>query len=208
MEGGLARVTSLANILPILKFNVIPPHCGIKTKINQKFPANLAERNVQIARVQRPCLKSQSTIRRAFINNFSAAGGNSALLIEDGPLTQEESMADSRTSYVATTTAKTSTSLRNNLQSLLRFCESNRNINLPQLSYTTTARRAHFSHRAVMVGCDLEHIPFEALDNPRTLSPSKIATGLTFAFAGNGTRNGSEVVSNSAHFPRRNVVSR
>jgi len=188
---GVAGVTSLAKILLMLKFNVIPPHCGIKTKINQKFPTNLAERNVQIAKVQHPWPKSQNSIRRAFINNFSAAGGNSALLIEDGPLTQEERMADSRTSYVVTTSAKTLTSLRNNLQSLLRFCESNRNINLPQLSYTTTARRAHFSHRAVMVGCDLEQILFEAhqaLDNPRTLSPSKIATGLTFAFAGNGTQ--------------------
>ena len=42
-----------------------------------------------IAIAQSTWAKPQSGIRRALINNFSAAGGNSALLTENARLTQE-----------------------------------------------------------------------------------------------------------------------
>ncbi|OGM43333.1 hypothetical protein ABOM_008737 [Aspergillus bombycis] len=38
-------VSSLAKVLLMLEKGFIPPHCGIKTKINHKFPANLEQRN-------------------------------------------------------------------------------------------------------------------------------------------------------------------
>ncbi|KOS19517.1 Noranthrone synthase [Escovopsis weberi] len=42
-------VSSLIKVLLMMQKNLIPPHCGIKNKINHKFPTDLQERNVNIA---------------------------------------------------------------------------------------------------------------------------------------------------------------
>lgn len=82
-----AGVSSLIKVLLMMQYNTIPPHCGIKTKINRKFPHDLAARHVRIAETpvdwKRP--PNSEPPRRALINNFSAAGGNTALILEEGP---------------------------------------------------------------------------------------------------------------------------
>ncbi|KAL2879128.1 hypothetical protein SGCOL_005551 [Colletotrichum sp. CLE4] len=47
-------VMALIKTLLMLQNNTIPPHCGIKTKINHNFPTDLAERNVHISRAAAP----------------------------------------------------------------------------------------------------------------------------------------------------------
>ena len=42
-------VSSLIKVLLMMQKNMIVPHCGIKTKINHRFPTDLQERNVNIA---------------------------------------------------------------------------------------------------------------------------------------------------------------
>jgi acyl transferase domain-containing protein len=69
----------------MMKNNTIPSHCGIKTRINRKFPTNLMERNVHIATKPVAWKRVNGQPRRVFVNNFSAAGGNSAILLEDAP---------------------------------------------------------------------------------------------------------------------------
>ena len=83
-------VSSLIKVLTMMKKNEIPPHCGIKTKINHNYPLDLKERNVNIAFKPLPWHRTDfiSGKRTVFLNNFSAEGGNTAVLLDDGPLTE------------------------------------------------------------------------------------------------------------------------
>lgn len=61
-------------------------------------------------------------------------------------------MADSRPWHVVTVSARTPASLRQNRQRLLSFLESHPETKLPDLAYTTTARRMHEQLRRAYVG--------------------------------------------------------
>ena len=73
--------SSLIKVLMMMKHSKIPRHCGIKTRINHNHPLHLAQRGVHIAMEstawRRP--DAVSGKRAAFLNNFSAAGGNTAI---------------------------------------------------------------------------------------------------------------------------------
>lgn len=62
----------------------IPPHVGIKSRINPGFPKDLDKRNLHIPYEKQPWPRVSGKKRVAVVNNFSAAGGNSTLLIEEG----------------------------------------------------------------------------------------------------------------------------
>ncbi|KAB5542432.1 type I polyketide synthase, partial [Coniochaeta sp. 2T2.1] len=160
-------VVALIKTLLMMQTNIIPPHCGIKTKINHSFPLDLAQRNVHIAMKptswNRP--DGHGGVRRAFVNNFSAAGGNSALLLEDGPRVPVEEHdsagADPRSTHIVTVSAKSVKSLRNNIENLQSFVknstDSPSNL-LPKLAYTTTARRMHHYFRVAIPAQDTEQL--------------------------------------------------
>ncbi|KAM3080825.1 hypothetical protein ACMFMF_002740 [Clarireedia jacksonii] len=189
-----AGVTSLAKVLLMMRHDIIPPHCGIKTKINHKFPTNLEERNVRIARQAVPWKRAdaKSQTRRVFLNNFSAAGGNSAILLEDAPLKvtshQEE---DSRSCHIVAVSAKCAASLKGNLNSMIQFLDRNKDISVGQLSYTTTARRVHHQHRVMVSGSSIHGIrnQFEtAIDKQLGLTRAKSAPKVFFTFTGQGSQ--------------------
>ncbi|KAI9370749.1 conidial yellow pigment biosynthesis polyketide synthase [Aspergillus egyptiacus] len=189
-------VTSLVKVLLMMKENMIPPHCGIKTKINHNFPTDLAQRNVHIAFQPAAWNRPSSGKRRIFLNNFSAAGGNTALLLEDAPL-QNCDERDTRSVHIVTVSARSQTALRNNIDSLLQFIddqaktfgvkESNF---LPSLSYTTTARRIHHPFRVTVTGSNLQ----ELYDGLRSNSQKDVtavpatAPGIGFIFTGQGAQ--------------------
>lgn len=162
--GSASGVSALIKILLMMQKNMIPPHCGIKTRLNRKFPTDLNERNVHIP--FQSCIWPQHhdhRSRRAIINNFSAAGGNSSLLVEEAPRFTQKNSIDCRSSHVLTISAKCSTALKGNANSLLRYLENilgqdDSDITLSQLSYTTTARRIHHSHRLAVTGSTIADI--------------------------------------------------
>ena len=191
---GAAGATSLIKVLLMMRENTIPPHCGIKTRINERYPHDLRQRGVLIAHEAKAWVKPEQGSRKAFVNNFSAAGGNSTILLEDGPPERLSPSLDPRTSHLVTISAKTAASLEKSVQSLLTFIEnraaSERQMSLPALSYTSTARRMHHMFRAAVTGTNLDEIKFslrQILSDKqiaaRTITPPKIV----FAFSGNGT---------------------
>jgi len=188
-------VTSLIKVLLMMQKNMIVPHCGIKTKINHKFPTDLEERNVNIALKPTPWERSfdPSMPRRAFVNNFSAAGGNSALLIEDAPLKRESlsGAADLRSQHLVAVSAKTGVSLQGNLRSMLGFLKQNPGVSLGKLSYTTTARRMHHQHRVMLTGSSVEEVCTQieaALRDQTGMTRPKNPPEIVFAFAGQGAQ--------------------
>lgn len=144
-------VTALIKCLLMMQKDRIPPHCGIKKTINQGFPQDLNARNVHIAFKSTPLASSDGSPRRIFVNNFSAAGGNTAMLLEDAP-SKFITRADPRSNFVIAVSAKSKSSLRTNLRRLIQFIDSH-SVSLADLSYTTTARRIHHGFR-VAFGCD------------------------------------------------------
>ena len=191
---GAAGATSLTKILLMMQENKIPPHCGIKTKINEKYPKNLHERGVRIAKEARAWVRPEGRTRKAFVNNFSAAGGNSAILLEDAPLEIVSCEVDPRTSQIVAISAKTHSSLEKGVKSWLTFldsCTSDKRFSLPALSYTCTARRMHHHLRVAVQGSNLEEIK-SALQQilPDCQEVGRIAPHpkVMFAFTGNGTQ--------------------
>ncbi|KAF5128428.1 Conidial pigment polyketide synthase alb1 [Metarhizium anisopliae] len=189
-------ITSLIKILLMLKHNEIPPHCGIKTQINSSYPADLAARGVYIAAQPTAWPRyPSSTKRAAFVNNFSAAGGNTAVLVEEAPRGSGNAQEmDGRQTNLVAVTAKTASSLLNNAQSLASWLQHHPDTALSELSYTTTARRTHHEHR-IMVSA--ENVPslikdLESLSNqdPKTVKPIPPPGNrprIVFAFTGQGS---------------------
>ena len=184
-------VTSLIKLLKMMEKNIIPPHCGIKTKINHTFPTNLRERNVHIASKPTPWIRPEGEKRRVFLNNFSAAGGNTALLLEDAPIPAERREEDPRSTHLVAVSAKSKVSLKQNVQSLITFLKGNPSTSLPSLSYTTTSRRSHHNYRVMSSGSNLHAIQqgleISALQADVSPIPASVPT-IAFAFTGQGSQ--------------------
>ncbi|KAL4816998.1 putative sterigmatocystin biosynthesis polyketide synthase [Aspergillus spinulosporus] len=155
---GVSGVTSLIKVLLMMKHDSIPPHCGIKpgSRINRNYP-DLPARNVHIAFEPKQWPRTD-TPRRVLINNFSAAGGNTAVLVEDAPIRAPVTALDPRTSHIVTVSGHVGKSLKLNLERLRDHLMKRPEIDPAELSYTTTARRWHHLHRVSITGADTMEI--------------------------------------------------
>lgn len=208
-----AGVTSLAKVLLMLKKSTIPPHCGIKKQLNHNIP-DLNPRNTFIAQAPVAWPRPNNGVRRVFLNNFSAAGGNTALALEDGPLETVPTSPDPRKIHLVATSAKTYASLEGNLNSYIHWIDktSDDDLALPRASYTSTARRSHYPHRVAVSGSSLREIKAQfqqALVRKDGSSRPKRAPELCFAFTGQGSQYqgmGGELFSHFSSF--RNDIFR
>ena len=187
-------VTSLIKVLKMMEENEIPPHCGIKTKINHNFPTDLKARNVNIALEptdwRRP--EHEKGKRTVFLNNFSAAGGNTALLMEDAPSVVPMDHLDPRSTHFVAISGKSKLSVQKNIEALLAFITDNPKVSLPSLAYTTTARRMHHNHRVIVSGHDLKSIrdALQGLGSSADVKPISVPAKIpkvNFVFTGQGT---------------------
>jgi acyl transferase domain-containing protein len=190
----VSGVSSLIKVILMFQKNMIPPHCGIKNAINRSFPSDLKQRGVRIASILTPFPKmANGKNRLVFINNFSAAGGNSAILVEDAPnrevVTTE---TDPRSTYVVTISAKSLTSFWKNARRLLLWMDRTSGTELSSLSYTTTARRQHYNYRlafAVENMGTLYRILSTYLDAGQPPRPvSNTPPAIAFVFTGQGSQ--------------------
>jgi acyl transferase domain-containing protein len=189
----------------MLQKNAIPPHVGIKNTINQGFPKDLADRNVHIAFSKTPFRSKAGRGRRIFLNNFSAAGGNTGVLLEEGPIYTPASV-DPRSDHIVTVTAKSKSALIRNIDRLTQYIELNPKTPIADLAYTTTARRIQHNWRASVTGSDVSQIKVDLtskrLDEnfiPVPPTTPKVA----FLFTGQGSHYaamGKELYENSSVF--------
>ncbi|SPQ22247.1 190496d0-b581-4049-948e-f857bac8ae96 [Thermothielavioides terrestris] len=152
-------VTALIKVLLMLEKNVIPPHVGIKpgSVMNRTFPDDLSARNVNIAFHATPFRRKDGRPRRVFINNFSAAGGNTGLLLEDGPKPKPAAV-DPRGHHIVTVTGKSKTSMIKNAQRLMDWIETHPDVPLSHVAYTMTARKIQHYWRMAVTGSDLAQV--------------------------------------------------
>ncbi|KAL6234380.1 hypothetical protein BDW75DRAFT_212575 [Aspergillus navahoensis] len=183
-------VMSLIKVLKMMEHNAIPPNVGIKSGIiNQKFPKNLTERNLHIpTELTHWPPHGDRSPRLVFLNNFSAAGGNTAMLLQEGPRKEPSSRTDRRSRLVVSVSARSLSALKNNIENLAAYLASNPSTSLADLSYTTTARRLMYNYRFACSASDITAVQkalataFEQDFRPIQTQPPKIA----FAFTGQG----------------------
>lgn len=181
---GLGEATSgLSSIIKVLlmfRENIIPPHIGIHTRVNSEIPVELAKhRNVHIHTGKaikwdtEANAASRSEPKRSLVHDLGTiACANSALILEEPSLQDQQTHAecsvalnhppdtDQRASIIAIS-AKSNKSLHRNIANLYLWLnnEATRSqFNLAQLSYTTTARRNHYSYRTMLVVSSFEDL--------------------------------------------------
>ncbi|KAL2264683.1 hypothetical protein VTJ83DRAFT_7193 [Remersonia thermophila] len=184
-------ITALIKVLLMLEKNCIPPHVGIKkgSVMNKRFPKDMAERNINIAFQPTPFLRKDGKPRRVFINNFSAAGGNTGLLLEDAPKLPPPK-ADPRSHHLVTVTARSKTSLLRNAERLVAWMAQHPDTPLSHVAYTTTARRAQFHWRINVTGADLAEVQTGITNRVKeTIAPSgRTQPKVAFMFTGQGSQ--------------------
>jgi iterative type I PKS product template protein len=206
-----AGINSLTKILMMMRKDAIPPHVGIKGRINEKFPP-LDKVNVCIDRTLTPfkARNGGDEKRRVLLNNFNATGGNTSLVIEDGLKTTPEGV-DPRNMHVVALSAKTAHSLKQNTQRLLDYIESHPETPLQDLAYTTTARRMHHVFRSAYAVENLDQLA-QSMKKDLATSPAPRPTTETtsaiFAFTGQGAQYmgmGRRLFETSTAF-RKNIL--
>ncbi|KAF2429556.1 ketoacyl-synt-domain-containing protein [Tothia fuscella] len=183
-------INSLIKVLMMMRKSAIPANVGIKGIINQTFPKDLGQRNVHIPVEHTPFPRRGAEPRKLFLNNFSAAGGNTSLLITDGPLNEGPKMVDPRSSHLVTVSARSIASLKRNLDLLSGYLSANPGATLPSLSYTTTARRIQHNYRVAFTVPDMSKVR-DALQAQvkDTYSPiAMVPTKAAFCFTGQGSQ--------------------
>ncbi|KAF2667193.1 polyketide synthase-like protein [Microthyrium microscopicum] len=183
-------INSLVKVLMMLQKNAIPANVGIKGIINQTFPKDLGQRMVNIPTTQIDFPRKGAEPRRVFLNNFSAAGGNTALLIEDGPLRTTNANTDPRGTHLVTISARSIASLKRNILSTVEFLGNNKDVTLPSLAYTSTARRIQHNYRVAFTVNDMSKVKESLLAQIKdTYSPTAmVPTKVAFTFTGQGSQ--------------------
>ena len=183
-------INALVKVLMMLRNNAIPPNVGIKGIINQTFPKDLGQRNVHIPTTPMPLIRKGAEPRKIFVNNFSAARGNTALLVEDAPLREAPSRSDPRATHVIAISGRSIAALKKNIQNLSDYLAKNSTTTLPSLAYTTTARRIQHNYRVAFAIDDIVKVKstleaqLKDTYNPIAMVPTKTA----FCFTGQGSQ--------------------
>ncbi|KAF7320598.1 hypothetical protein HMN09_00144300 [Mycena chlorophos] len=176
----------LAKLLLMLRHNAIPPQVSYKTRNPLIRP--LEEDGTVITTRRVEWKRASSGVPRvAMLNNFGAAGSNTAVVLEEH-IRPVSSADDNLTSFVFGLSAKTPLALEDLRAKYLDWLRSpsSEPFALADIAYTMTARRQIYPHRiAVSASSRSELIEkLSALSIPATTSPSE--SKAVFVFSGQG----------------------
>lgn len=201
----VAGVTALLKVLLMLQNSAIPPHVGIKHSINPAFPTDFEQRNLHIPYTKQPWPRVEGKKRIAVVNNFSAAGGNTTVAIEEPPV-RDSDASDPRVTHVVAVSAKSKVSLKGNLEKLIAYLEANPDVSLANLSYTTTARRYHHNHRVAVSSSTVAQVKqklasyVSSVDTHKPI-PAAGPPSVAFSFTGQGSSHKSMNLELFHHSP-------
>ncbi|KAK1953603.1 ketoacyl-synt-domain-containing protein [Colletotrichum sublineola] len=188
-----AGITSIIKALLMFQHGKVPPHVGIKSQATDKLQA-LEAANIRVP-LAVTGLGTTKRRKRIMVNNFSAAGGNTCLLLEEAPSRSAPLTRDPRQSHVVVLSAKTVSALKSNTARLLDYITASPGslstdpAELADIAYTTTARSIHHPLRvsyAVSTITELASKLGDSLTN-WTDPPRKLKTpGVVLLFTGQG----------------------
>ena len=186
----VAGVTALLKVVLMLQKQAVPKHVGIKNSINPTFPKDLDKRNLHVPYQTVPWPHIAGKKRVAVVNNFSAAEGNTTLAIEESSIRQVVEV-DPRSNHVVALSAKSKASFKGNIERLITYLDSNLDVSLSDLLYTTTARRHHHNHRLAITVFEPAQLQKQLASHLQSvdtykLIPSTSPSSIVFAFIGQG----------------------
>ena len=185
-----AGIMSFIKTMLVFQKGTVPPHIGIKTGMNPSLPKDLEQRGVVIPYKAATWERNDERKRLAMVNNFGAAGGNTAMILEEAP-PRPRIGEDSRPTHPITISAKTPFSLEENLRRLLKFIETRPDLSIADLSYTLSARKMHYNYRVSMLVSSLEdavtQIRKQIQKAEETMPTASKPPPVAFAFTGQGT---------------------
>lgn len=194
-----AGIASLIKVLLMYRHGVIPRHIGIQTTMNPVVAQHLADRNAGVLSKNSPWLPmSNETKRYSVVNSFGAHGGNTTLLLEDGPslhiqgANHDDSRPRTTTCEVVCISAKSKVSLRGNVRALISYLDAHPETDLGDLSYTLCARRIHHHIRIATSVSNTRQLRqfLQAVGDDVDAHAKHVATAtqrsVVFAFSGQG----------------------
>jgi len=175
----------LAKLLLMLKNRTIPRVVSLKN-LNPLI-APLASDNTIIDTTQTEWKSFEGQVRMAMLNNFGAAGSNTALLLEEF-CAAERRKPHAGLAYVFGLSAKTDSSLdelRKRYIDWLKGPESTSN--LADIAYTMTARRSVYEYRIAVQACTKEEL-LEKLSKASPVHVQGTSGKVVFVFSGQGSQ--------------------
>ncbi|GIZ46902.1 hypothetical protein CKM354_001000800 [Cercospora kikuchii] len=200
-----AGVSALLKVLLMFQKGQIPRHIGIKNGMNSRLPKDMDRRNLRIPLTQVPWATTDGRKRTAVVNSFSAAGGNTTLLLEEGTR-PKHSDQDPRPSHVVTVSAKGRASFKGNLERLLQYLTAYPECSIADLAYSLTARKSHYNYRFAV---EVSHkgalesslrSAIDSADTKRSISTVR-PPAVAFAFTGQGSMDPSSNLEMYEHSP-------
>jgi acyl transferase domain-containing protein len=186
-----AGIASLIKALLAFQKGQIPPQVPFSTGINPAVEKNISRRNMSLVMKPTSWPKPHNGSKRyALVNSFGAHGGNTTLLLEDAPETFKVGH-DSRSTFPFILSAKSKTSLKANIESMVQFLDLNPETNLADLSYTLCARRMHHSLHVAATASTVAEVQeilkssLEKLDEVKSVKSGPVSVVLVFT--GQGT---------------------
>jgi iterative type I PKS product template protein len=197
-------ITSMIKCIQMLRNNTIPPHPGFPGPRNPKLN-DLDRINIRVSEKALP-FRSRDGTTRILLNNFDASGGNNALLIEHGPGPAQKSSKDPRGYHCVVLSAKTTASLKGNIENLHQYVENHPGIQIADLAYTTTSRSMHEELRRAYTVQNVEDLrKVLASDAKRDFAATVSIHNpqVIFAFTGQGSQYagmGEDLFASSQRF--------
>jgi orsellinic acid synthase len=183
-EAAAGVVSLIKSILMLRNHGTIPPQPGYPFALNRNF-ASLDAANIRIADGQsllRPWPKGDGT-RKLFVNNFDAAGGNTALLVQEAP-DPGPRLPLPRCSHLIAVSGRTRTALEANKARLRDFLIRNPSISIGDLAYTTTVRRLHEVQREAFVSSSVDELCQMLAQKQPVTRPLSDPDSMIFIFTG------------------------
>jgi acyl transferase domain-containing protein len=188
----------LAKLLLMLREKKIPQQIEIKD-LNPRM-LDAAQRGIAVARKT----ERWSSIgpRRALLNNFGAAGSNSALLLEEH-VTAPSSEAPHRSAYPFIISAKSEVALKQLSEAYLRIIIEKHEASIQNICYTATARRERHQYQLPANVRSLDDLQSKLRTHQTILVKNPSKKPIIFTFSGQGATfsgMGRELLSTSPIF--------
>lgn len=186
-----AGASALLKTLMVAKKQLVPCHIGIRSQLNTRLPSMSG---LKIPLEHTPVLpQSEQRDGRVFsVANFSAAAGNSALIVRPGPVATADMVPFSTVNRVPALLVVSGASIysvNENCKRLLSWLEAHPEVDVSHLCATLCTRKQHVYRVAGLVRSVDEvrsllekQEPFEA---PRAPADDH---GIAFAFTGQGSQ--------------------
>ena len=176
----------LAKVLLMLQHGTIPQQISLK-ELNPRI-APLGTDNTIIDKVNVPWVPTrEGTTRVALLNNFGAAGSNTAVLLEEYPKTRSTEVTHEGVHYVVGLSAKDEVALEALRSKYLEFLRNHDSSDIPlsDIAYTSTARRQIYEYRMSVAASTRDEL-VEKLTKANVVRSASKDPSVVFVFSGQG----------------------